>query len=452
MECWVGAARALKKMYEISGASDYYKQASQAYSAAVEITPSVIEIWIEKLELCLNFSKDLKSCEPLYTVLNDCRRASFYFLNQATNPPSDPTSLMYARFLMVWAEILSVLGEKKDRIDFIREAENKIMEALNLSREDDSFLDMQQGKCLFSFAVFFHDVDLYYQAVEQFQKALSRKRSDAEGWFWMGRTYAALSSLTDEIDHLEKSLRFYQKSLQLKHHFRIYFEFAKMLIQKAEIDGQVEHIEQSIQYLEYLLHQNQALSYENPEWFFQYGVALDIMGQLRDETGYYKRALEALTTALMLSPQNSAIHHRIGIVYSHLGEVIDEIDYFYRSLQHLKLAAQDEEENDQIYVDWGVTWMHLSEYACDETTEKTCFAEAEQKFLFACNLGNRSAFYQLACLYSLQKEFEQSVYYLLKAHYYNTLPPLEEIQDDAWLEDVRLSHHFQEFLALLQKS
>ena len=111
---------------------------------------------------------------------------------------------------------------------------------------------------------------------------------------------------------------------------------------------------------------------------------------------FHHKALEALITVLMFSPNYRLIHHRLGIVYSHLGEATHEIDYFYRALQHFRLANRQAEDEEIIYINWAITWMNLAEQATDAYMEENALREAEQKLTCAAKLGSQQALYQLA--------------------------------------------------------
>lgn len=455
---WIGLGRSLRRLFQSTNENDHFQQAYDCFTAASQLKPHAVDLLLEKIELMIEAARRLQESEKLWNALEKCERAALLIyppidVLSRTSVDLDKVSFVhptYSRLLGLWAETLALLGEWNDRIDSIRQAEEKIEQALELEESPD--LIIQYGKCLLSFANYYHDTDLYYQAIEQFQASLSLDRTQLEGWLWMGKAYATVFKTTDDLDALEKALRFYHKALQVKTDPFLYFEISSLLVQQGELQQNLDSIQQAIQYLEYLLQSHKMISYDHPEWFFYYGVALNLVGDVKEDTSFHHKALEALTHVLMFSPNYRGVHHRLGIVYSHLGEATDELDYFYRALQHFRLANRQAEDEEIIYIDWAITWMNLAEQATDAQMEENALREAEQKLIYAAKLGSRQAFYQLACLYSFKESFDLSLLYLHKAHLAKTLPPLEELQDDAWLEGVRLSPAFQEFLALLQKS
>ncbi|MGH2612997.1 MAG: TPR end-of-group domain-containing protein [Rhabdochlamydiaceae bacterium] len=442
-EGWIGLGRSLKKLYQISHENDYYLQACDCFAAASQLKPELSEIWLENIEFMIESSRRKKESAKLRAAIEKCEQAATLF-----------TPSLYLQ--SYWAEALALLGDWTNQIELIQEAERKINHVLELSRErpekDNPLLINQYGKCLYSFARYYRDLDLYYQTIEEFQTSISIDRTQLTCWTWMGMTYAKIYECIDDMGSLEKALYFYNKALQIKNNPHFYYEIATLLIQLGEVNSNSESIDQAIHYLEYLLQAYTSIAFEHPEWFYQYGLALNIQGDIKDDPSLHRKALEAFVNVLMFNPSHPKIHHRIGIVYRHLGELLGEIDYFYRSLHHFTLASRHQQEDEALLIDWGLTWIHLAQSATDSLMEENSFREAEQKLMQAARLGSQLVYYQLACLYSEQGSLDLSIAYLHKSHAAKNLPPIEEIMDDDWLEEVRLSPRFQEFLALLNKS
>jgi hypothetical protein len=450
-EGWMGLGQSLKKLYYFSHENEHYLQACDCFAAASQLRAQIPEVWLERIEFIIESSRRKKESAKLRVAIEKCQQAMAYFApslkadtiddsNNSVDPTSKP-STAYIYLLGYWAEALALLGSWTNRSELIQEAETKIDEALDASEKEDIHLSNQYGRCLYAFAQYYRDLDLYYQAIEEFQSSLSINRAQLTCWAWMGATYAKVYEGTDnDIEALEQAIYFYNKALQIKAHPHFYYEIAALLIQLAELQRSSDYIDQAINYLEYLLQTYKTIAFDHPEWFYQYGVALDIQGDIKDEPSLHHKALETLVNALMLDPTYPQIHHRIGIVYCHLGESLGEPDY----LSQL--------EDEALLIDWGLAWTHLAQQATDSSMEESCFREAEQKLIQAARLGSQLAYYQLACLYSLQESLDLSLLYLHKSYASKNLPPLEELMEDDWLERLRLSPQFQEFLALLQKS
>ncbi len=422
---WLGLARSLQKLYRYSHENDHYNQACDCFAAAIQLLPQRREIALERIAFIIETALRTKETSKLRVAIDKCEQAS-----------SSPHLLGY------YSVALAFLGTWTGRVELLHEAEEKINRALeNDSDTDDPLLIFLSGQSFFALAEYHRDLDLYYQAVEEFQASLSLDRSQLACWVWMGHTYSAIYERTDDVTYLERALHFYSKSLQIKNDPHLYFEIASLLIELGDNSHTTEPIQQAISYLEYLFQTYKAISFDHPEWFYHYGIALNKLGDFNEESTLLHKALEAFINVLMFNPAHPKIHHRIGIVYSHLGDILTDSDYLYRSLHHFKLASKSQEEDEALLIDWGLALLCLGEEG---------YREAEAKFMQAALLGSQEVYYHLACLYSLQGAFDLSITYLQKSHTSKNLPPIDEIMDDEWLDGLRLTREFQEFLALLK--
>jgi tetratricopeptide (TPR) repeat protein len=430
LEGWTLLGRSLRRLFLMTHASELFEQSDECLTLALDLNPS-LELKLERAEALIEAARIKNDAKKLEKALEICTQMG----------SEDP------QVLGLWAEALALSGEWNGCVEQIHEAQKKICQALELTEEQDPSTLIHCGKSLYSFAKYFVDFDLYFQAIESFQAALSLDRTLAEGWSWMGKTYATLSDMTEEADPLEKALLFYRKALVLKPDHALYFLIATLLIQQ----GDLEPSKKAIEYLNYLFENYPLVYRENSDWFFQYGLANDLLGFLTGEDGFYQKALNAMAHVLILNPKYPLVYHRIALTYSHLGQDRDEIDDLHRALHYFQLAAQDEKENEDLYIDWGIAWMHLADYATDAIMEKKCLQSAEKRLQVAAKLGSLEVYYPLACLYALKEDFNLALDYLYKSRKADTLPPLEEIQEDVRLETLQLCPSFQEFLALLQK-
>ncbi len=158
-----------------------------------------------------------------------------------------------------------------------------------------------------------------------------------------------------------------------------------------------------------------------------------------------------LSHVLMVDPDFPKIHHRLALAFSHLGELGNELEHFYRALHHFRLATKHEEENDQIILDWGVTLINITQNLHDAQETPLFYQEAEHKLTAAAKLGNEQAYYHLGCLYSLLEQYERSMHFIEKSHACKSLPPIDEVLDDEWLDGLRATSLFQNFLSSFGK-
>ena len=432
---WKNLAIAFCKLYKHTHEEDDFNQADECFSSASNLTTQDDTLFLDWASLLLFSGRQTKDLKRLKKGLEKCQRS--YIGN-----PKQP------HLLGVWAEILAFMGELSDRLDFIYEAENKMREAFDISEEEDTELYFSNGMCLTSFGKYFEDIDYYFQAIEEFQAGLSIDRTSHRNWHAMAKTYTILGEIQSDIAAYEKASRFYSKAIAIYPHSAYIFDHACALLQLGEMKEDQSYLERAAAHFEYAISLQKNVIYTHPEWLFQYATALDALGDCHDDETFYLKAIEILLQVLMIDPDFPKIHHQLAITYSHLGEMDSELEYFYRALHHFRLASKHEEENDQIILDWGVTLINIAETLRDSQESTLFYQDAEHKITNAAKLGNEQAYYHLACLYSLLEQNDRSMHFLEKSRTSKTLPPIEEVLDDEWLEGLRSTSLFQNFLSI----
>jgi len=432
-DSWSGLAEALQALYEYSHDEDHFLQANECFVTALKISPQEGQYWLEWAQFLLDSTRRNNDLKRLRSCLEKCHRS------YACDPENPLT-------LATWAEALALLGQLTERLDLIYEAENKIAEALELDEEDPT-LWYSLGMCFSSFGAYFNDYDYYYQAIEKFQVGLSIDRSYDDLWHAIANTYAKVGNLEGDSELFIQSLKFYEKALSISTSSTRHIDYAKSLSKLGEITREKKWLEQSLYHFELALSMQRNAAYLHPEWLFTYAATLDMLGDFHDDEKYYTRAIEIFSHVLMVDPDFPHIHHRLAQAFSHLGELLNEVDYFYRSIHHLRLALRHDEDNDQMILDWGIALINITQHTSISTDIEQLMHDAEQKITLAAKLGNPQAYYHLSCLYSILRQYERSMYFLQKASQFHALPPIDELLCDEWLDGLRSTSEFQEFLS-----
>lgn len=436
-ESWLLLAKSMTLLYAETHDEDHFTQAHECFSAAAHLKPYSQELWLEWAVFLLDSGRRTQDPKRLRACLEKCQRG--YVFNAKD-----------AQLIATWAEALSTLGQISDRIDLLYEAQNKITEAMEISREEDPEVWHSYAKTLFSWGLYFDDFDYYYQAIENFQEGLSFDRTRYQDWYGLAKVYAKVGDSEDDADAFEKAVRFYAKAFDLKPISSHYFDYGFALSRLGEMKDNPELLKRALSYFEYTLQTQKNALYLHPEWLYHYAITLDLLGDSSEDQNSYQKSLEIFSQVLMIDPDFPRIHYRIGLAYSHLGEALGEMDHFYRALNHFRLALKHEEENDFVILDWGLTLINIAEHTYDKDLADQCRREAESKLIQSARLGNLQAFYHLACLYSLLKQYDKSMHFIHKSHEAGSLPCLDELLDDDWLEGLRMTACFQEFLTHLQ--
>lgn len=436
-EGWQQLAIALEKLYHYTHDEDHFSQANECYQTASGLCPNNTEIWMRWAQLLMDSGRRNQDLKRIRSCIEKCHRA--YACD-----PNDPT------ILALWAEGLALLGDLSERLDLLNEAENKISQALDME-SDTPELWYSFGMFLSSLAHYFQDSDYYYQAIEKFQYGLSLDRTYHKLWHALANTYLTVGLMDVDRESFERACKFFAKACDLNPSNLYFFDYGVALSKLGELTHSRKRFEEALFYFEKALSTQKNALYLHPEWLFHYAATLDMLGDFHTEDSYYTRAIEILSHVLMVDPDFPQVHYRLALAFSHLGECSDQREYFYRSLHHFRLAAKHEEENDQTLLDWGVTLINVADYTSDLMEKEQLFLGAEQKLIQAAKLGNQTAYYQLACLYSLCGDYDKSMHFLEKAHLSASLPHVEELLDDEWLDGVRGTSQFRGFLAQLEK-
>jgi tetratricopeptide (TPR) repeat protein len=434
-ENWLMLAHGLQALFYHTHEEDHFVQADTAFATAAQFSPYNLDLLYEWALFRLEAGKAHQDMKKIHACIEKCRQS--YILN-----------VKQPLLMAVWAEALSLLGEMTDQVELLHEAQNKITEAEQL---DDSLqVCHAHAQCLYSWGNYFEDLDFYCQAIEKFQEGLSSDRTRHQDWAAIAKVYLTIADIDDDITACEKAIRFYAKAIDLKPTSHSYFEYAYALSRLGEMNKQPELLRQSVRYFDYALQLQKNASYIYPTWLYNYGITLDYLGDRYEDEADLHKALELFFQVLMAEPDFPRIHYRIGVVYSHLGEATDDVDCFHHALHHLRLAYQHDDENDSALLEWGVALIHLAELSSDKEMAASYYQTAEFKLMQAARLGSQSVFYQLASLYSLLGQFEKAFEFIQKAYKAEVLPPVENIVEDEWLEPLRSTPLFQQFLAHLQ--
>ncbi|KAG6559031.1 Tetratricopeptide repeat [Candidatus Rhabdochlamydia oedothoracis] len=435
---WHLLAQTFCQLYTQTHDEDHFIKANEYFASAAQRSPKSLDIWLNwSLFLC-ETGKNLSDVKKLRLCIEKC--------NEALNV--DPDHFLTQA---ICAEALSLLGMNLERLDLIHEANEKMSQIIE-QKEDSPDIWHCYGSCLQCLGTYFKDIDFYYQAIEKFQIGLSINRTYHRNWHAIAKIYTAIGDLEQDADILYSSFKFYKKALYLKKSHFYLFDYAVALAKLGEMKHERCFLEKSIDLFEKALIIQKNAIFLYPEWLFHYACALDTLGDFFEEESYYLRSIEIFSQILMIDPNLYDVHHHLALALSHLGELTSAREYLYRAIHHYRLAVKQENENDTVLLDFALTLINLSQHLYDSAEIEQLYRDAEQKLFTASRLGNTQAYYHLACLYSLSNQIELSMRFLEKAVKADSLPPIEEMLQDDWLDNIRTTQNFHEFLSRLENS
>lgn len=433
---WMKLADTLKEIYSYTHDEDHFTQASECYSAAAQLTPHDASLWTKWAELLLDSGQHFRDIQKLRSCIEKCHRG------HQCNPK--------AHYLIgIWSQALAYLGLLTEKLELLHEAQNKIEELPEEAHEDPD-IAYCYGMCFMATATYFNDCDFYYQAIEKFQEGLSINRLHHRLWFGIGAAHVSAALLDQDEKNYERACRFFERALNLKVNSTYHFNYGFCLLKYAEMTQDQSTIELAVFHFEKAIGMQKNVSYQHPEWLFHYATALDYMGEFLENDASYAKAIDILNHIVMLNPEFPQIHAQLALTYSHYAELVSEPEIYGRAFHHFRIAHQRDKENDQVILDWAMTLVNLAELLENSVESDQHYREAEYKMIQAAKLGNSHAYFSLACLYSLLGDYERSLYFLEKAHHFESLPGLDELLDDEWLEGVRETEGFHHFIEKIE--
>jgi len=434
-EGWFKLAKALKALYSNTHDDDHFTQASECFSTATQLAGKNSKIWHEWALLYLESGIIFKDAKKLRSAIEKCSKAHKY------RPKN-------VEVIASWATSLAKLGTLTENLEYIHEALNKIDPYLENNKNLEIFY--AHGMCNSALGSYYKDIDYHYQAIEAFQEGVSLDRSHGPLWLAMAQSSYDSSLLDHDEKSYDRSLKFFEKAIALKKTSVIHSEFAKCLLSYGEMIHDQSLIQEAVFHFEQAINLQSNAAYIHPDWMYSYAVSLDLLAGFIESDSHYIKAIDILNHILMLKPEFPQIHYRLALSLSHYAELVNEKDLFLRAIHHYRIAKGQEGDNDKIILDWALTLVNLGDLLENDVESDQYLREAEYKMIQAAKLGNTHAYYALACLYSILGDLGNSLRFLEKAKEFDALPTIDDLLEDDWLENLKETESFKEFIAELQ--
>jgi tetratricopeptide (TPR) repeat protein len=428
---WCQLARCLSKLFFTSSDEDHFLQANEAFITSAKLNPSGDSFYLSWAKLLFASGKKTKQVKRLYSAIEKCGFAQT--LNSA-NPKT----------YSIWSIALTEIGSLKEDLSLLYDAENKAHEGFNY-HPSSTDLYFAKGYSLYAQGNYFGDCDLYHQAIEKFQEGLSIDRTCHKLWYHLGYTYSTLAKIEGDPSYFERAVKFFTRAIHLNMKSTYLFAYAQTLLEIAEIQNDEVLLSDSITHFRQAISLNKNAIFIQTESLYQYAKALDLYGDYKNEKDFYVQAIDVLKKILLVDPTFPNIHHKLGLVYDHLGELLDDKDILEKALIHFKIAEKTHFEDGALFSDHALTKIHLAEISLSSEERYHYYKEAEYKLMQSAKLGFTEAYYHLAALYSLSCEYEKAILFLNKCVTFDALPPLDDVMDDEWLENLRHTEIFQSF-------
>lgn len=439
---WLRLACTYKVLYLMTVDVEFFEKADQSFVAAArqpsQIDDSRHDLWGNWAELLVFEGKissdpDLLSAALEKLVKIDEKNASDVFI------------------LNMMGDALTHLGIFEDRFDYFKEAESKLELAHRLYPNNVDTIN-HLGHCLSSIGKYLGDPKYLLQAIEKFQKGISLDKSNYQIWHGLAMTNFLLGEQTTDIAIYEKSLKFFSQAIQLGGDLPIYWnDWGVALMKLGELTNDQKPISEAIEKFEAALqsYNRKSLGPSDPDWFYNYGCALDWLGSYDPNPVYFERSVTILSRLLDQYPTLHHIRYSLGLSLYHLGDVVGDVEVLEQAIHHFSTYVQSEPEDDTAVSDLGLTYLTLAEILEESIKSEystNCFIRAEQFLSHAIALGNTRSNYYMACLHSLKGNDDTAVHFLRRTKIHDVLPPLDALLEDDWLTPLLNTQAFIAFI------
>lgn len=427
--------KGMSAKYQHSHVEEQAEHASCFFLKSLQLAPFDLTLYKEAIRHSLD----------AFTICNNVG-----YLNQACNLYEKGVKhLTSARLLLpLYVEAKAKLGLHKEDLNLIKKAQTLIEEAMDETEDESRIVDDSKalGLCHKIQGTYFADCDLLYQGIEYFQIALSADRSRADVWHLMAQTYSEAFHLAlDEVD-FDTAIKFYNKCLQLGTTPALYFEYGNLLLTCFDTFGEEELLRQASSYLESALKKMSEAKYVHPEWLFAYAKALDLASDFEESEKGLVLSIKLLKDIYALDSNFPSLFHQLALSIHHLGSLILDTKLMDSALHYFKLGHLKDKENGDLLIDWSAALLSGLESLTDPD-QITAYEEgAHDKIMKGIALGAMQGYYLLACLYANKRELETAFFYFQKAHQYDTLPSMSELEEESFLEPLMATESMQNFL------
>lgn len=437
-DCFLSMAHAYTELYINTLNTKLFDEASRCFEK-VTLNSKDAELWLEWAQLLGEGGKITKDPKKLLLSIEKC---------VAANNLNSKHPIVIGQ----WVETLSLLGSLTNNLELIKEAEDKITKAIEVYSNVPE-LWYAYGMCMHAYSTYYDDLDYEYEAMDKLQMGISIDRTNAELWHALALCHANIGDGVEDIELLKRACKFYLRAISLKPSSpSLTFDYATALLKMGELLEEIEVVEQAVVQFEITLSSQKEAVLDKPEWLFYYGKSIGLLGDLRSEAGdCYLKAVETLNNVALIDPNFPNVYYYLGLYYTKLADETEEQKYFNSAICCFQSAIEQNSEDDLAYLELGLIFIEEGYQKSDASAKKNDFQEAEKKLAIAGKLGNLDAYYYLACLYSLSNRLKEAISFLKKAREVDGLPPMHEILEDEWLENLRSTSDFFDFISELEK-
>jgi tetratricopeptide (TPR) repeat protein len=435
---WKQLALSLKIRFFLTHKLEHLEEANSSFREAILIHAKNGSLWLDWGELYLHggwLRKDLKLIQ-----------IGLEKLTASKIKECDPF-----RVAALLGTGLMLTGLFLEHLKLIKEGKERVFKALEID-PGNTHLKFAWTFALLAPALYFANKECYAQAVSYLQQEITNQPQVVENWHALFQIDMAWGSQVGDIECIKKAIASIAHVCLLRPYSVIYWnEWGVALLRLKEMDN--EHDKQIV-YLEEAIDKffKAAELGEDEETLYNWGCALDLLGDISGDEEDYEKAIALLSEALRKNHGHPHVRYHLAMAYSHLGELTADQEYLKEAIVLLELLLRIDPDDENVWSNLGYAQLNLAELPLDarDPQERIKYQrEAEKSLIRAAQLGNEGVYYYLACLYSLTGLHALSMKYLIRAEIADCLPYKTDLEQDDWLDGIRHTAVFQDFLMSL---
>lgn len=441
VEAWYSMGVCYMMLFENFNDKEHLISASQSFSNAAKLDPNHSSVWLKWGLLQLDYGKQNEDVDYLEESIEKFTRA-------------DAIEARHPTILSSWGEALMLRGTIEDEVSDLKAAEKKFAESVAMQPEND-FIWQLYGCCYNEMGRYFNNETYFQEAINKFQQGLAINKNSALLWHGLAYSYFAIGELKSDLSLIEKACQYCAKAMEhgALSQAQFWNDWGVALMKMAELSHDKSYAEAAIEKFENAMHlqntRDVSEDYDS-ELLYNYGCALDFLGDFSDDIHYYEKAIQALQKVVQQDPHHPHARYNLALAISHLGELTADLECLERAVEQFELVIKHDPEDEMAWNECGLTLMSLAQLIHDVALpykSEKYFEYAEAKIQHAVSLGCVQAYYNLACFYSLNENMHVAMFYLEKAELFAGLPSLEEMMNDDWLAAVRQTPAFHSFIS-----
>lgn len=435
LAAWRKIALVAKARYQLSHNPEHFEEADKLLREAILTSPKNGELWLDWGEHFLNagwIQRDLKLVE---TGLEK--------LTAEKVKECDPVRVSY----LLGMGLIS-FGLFLENLKLLKEGNERIAAALEVAPQ---YIPLQfaEGFAHLGLGLYFADAEALAKAAAVFENQIQEVAVAIESWYALFQTYMAWGLQEEDPLLVRKGLHAIKRVCELRPFSQVHLnEWGVALLRMRQLEDEKESVQNCVEEAILLFQKAWDLA-EEEETLYNWGCAYDLLGDITGDEEHYGKAIDLLSKALDRKPSHLHVRYHLGLALSHLGELVVNADCLLQAIELLEAVAKIETDDENVLSDLGYALLNLAQAIDDPHLPQEGESrrrEAEKALQRAAELGSGDACYHLACLYSLTNFYEASLQYLYKAAAADALPPLEDLEHDDWLDGVRTTPGFHDFL------